>query len=196
MVDEVAVEYPGITLREQTPDVGYARRFRLVLRFAFALLLVGLAACDNPFAPRLEPELETPSSVLGDQRTIDGVFQNIRYAYNYRDTLIYGNLLARDFEFRYYNSDRGTDVTFNRDEEMRITSNLFKSSDQIDLQWNDILAEEGDSTSYTITRSYHLKLILQASEVFRVDGRATLRLVRATPNDPWMIRVWRDDSNF
>jgi hypothetical protein len=160
------------------------------------LLAAIVASCTNPFAPRLEPELVPPSSVLGDQRFVDGVFQNIRYAYNYRDTLIYGSLLHRDFEFRYYNTDRGTDVTFNRDEEMRITSNLFKSSDQIDLQWNDILAEDGDSLTYNVTRSYHLKLILQANEVFRVDGRATLRLVRTSPNDVWMIRVWRDDSNF
>lgn len=168
---------------------------RLTIAGLLALIAIAVG-CSNPFAPRLEPDLEPSSSVLGDQRTVDGVFQNIRYAYNYRDTLIYGNLLQRDFEFRYYNTDRGTDVTFNRDEEMRITSNLFKNSDQIDLQWNDILSEDGDSLSYNVTRSYHLKLILQASEVFRVDGRATLRLVRNSPNDVWLIRVWRDDSNF
>src|SRR5688500_9505085 len=168
---------------------------RLTILASLALVVFAIG-CTNPFAPRLEPELEPSSSVLGDQRTVDGVFQNIRYAYNYRDTLIYGNLLHRDFEFRYYNTDRGTDVTFNRDEEMRITSNLFKNSDQVDLQWNDILSEDGDSLSYNVTRSYHLKLNLQASEVFRVDGRATLRLVRNSPNDVWLIRVWRDDSNF
>jgi hypothetical protein len=170
--------------------------FGSIVPVAAAAVALAVASCTNPFAPRLEPELETPSSVLGDPRTVEGVFQNIRYAYNYRDTLIYGNLLHRDFEFRYYNTDRGTDVTFNRDEEMRITANLFKSADQIDLQWNDILSEDGDSLNYNVTRSYHLKLVLQASEVFRVDGRATLRLVRNSPNDAWLIRVWRDDSNF
>jgi hypothetical protein len=173
------------------------RRYRRTIPALLALAAaVVVASCTNPFAPRLEPELEPPSSVLGDQRMVDGVFQNIRYAYNYRDTLIYGNLLHRDFEFRYFNSDRGTDVTFNRDEEMRITANLFKSADQIDLQWNDILSQDGDSIVYNVTRSYHLKVTLQANEVFRVDGRATLRLVRSSPNDPWLIRVWRDDSNF
>ena len=162
----------------------------------FPLIAAVLAGCTNPFAPRLEPNLTPNSNALGDQRTVEGVFQNLRYAFNYRDTLIYGNLLHPDFQFRYYNTDRATDVIFNRDEEMRITYNLFKGADQLDLQWNEVLIQEGDSVQMTVTRSYHLRLALQANEVFRVDGRATLRLVRQTPNDVWLIRTWRDESNI
>jgi hypothetical protein len=170
-------------------------------RFRYLPLLLALAACAvagciNPFAPKLEPNLSPSQTVLGDQRTVEGVFQNIRYAYNYRDTLIYGNLLHPDFQFRYYNSDRATYVTFNRDEEMRTTFNLFKGADQIDLQWNEILLQEGDSLQQSVTRSYNLKIALQANEVFRIDGRATLNLVRNSPNDVWLIRIWSDDSNF
>jgi hypothetical protein len=155
-----------------------------------------LAGCTNPFAPRLEPRLSPTETVLGDQRTVEGVFQNIRYAYNYRDTLIYGSLLHPDFQFRYYNSDRASYVNFNRDEEMRTTYNLFKGADQIDLQWNEIVLQEGDSLHQSVTRSYNLKIALQANEVFRIDGRATLDLVRKSPNDVWLIRIWSDDSNF
>lgn len=164
--------------------------------FALALLLAALASCTNPFAPKLEPTLSSGSTTLGDQRTLDGVFQNIKYAYNYRDTLIYGNLLHPDFQFRYYNPDRANYVAFNRDEEMRITYNLFKGADQIDLQWNEILLQEGDSLKLSVTRRYNLKIALQANELFRVDGRATLQLVRNSINDAWLIRLWSDDSNF
>ena len=165
---------------------------------AMALLCLLLAAggCTNPFAPKLEPELHPTSTVLGDQRTVAGVFQNIQYAYTYRDTLIYGNLLHPDFQFRYYNADRATEVTFNRDEEVRTTYNLFKGAAQLDIQWNDIIAQDGDSLLVDVTRSYNLKIALQADDVFRIDGRATLRLVRNSPNDVWLIRSWRDDSSF
>lgn len=140
--------------------------------------------------------MRPPSSTLGDQRTIQGVFQNIQYAYTYRDTLIYGNLLHPDFQFRYYNVERATDVVFNRDEEIRTTYNLFKGADLIDLQWNDILSQNGDSLLVDITRSYTLKFGLRANDVTRIDGRATLRLVRNSPEDVWLIRSWRDDSSF
>jgi hypothetical protein len=181
--------------------------WRLVLRVAgrlaplwvpLLLMLLGalFGGCTNPFAPKLEPDLHTNTTALGDQRTIAGVFQNIQYAYTYRDTLIYGNLLHPDFQFRYYNPDRATDVTFNRDEEVRTTYNLFQGADLIDLQWNEILSQEGDSLLMDVTRAYNLKIGLQANDVFRIEGRATLRLIRNSSSDIWLIRSWRDDSSF
>lgn len=124
------------------------------------------------------------------------MFQNIQYAYTYRDTLIYGNLLHPDFQFRYFNSERGTDVAFNRDEEMRITWNLFRGASQIDLQWTSFLSPpEGDSLLVKVTRGYNLRITLQANETFVIEGQAALRLTRDQPTDVWRIRLWRDDSN-
>lgn len=167
---------------------------------AIALLPLFLAAtfagCANPFAPELDPDLNPGSSLLGDPHTVEGVFQNVQYAYIYRDTLIYGQLLHPDFQFRYYNSERGTDVAFNRDEEIRITYNLFKGADQIDLQWNEIQSQEGDSLQVRVTRAYNLRITLQANDVFLVEGLATLRLIRDNVTDPWRILLWRDDSSF
>jgi hypothetical protein len=160
-----------------------------------ALPVCVLIGCTNPFAPALDEELSPSSTLLGDTRTVEGVFQNLQYAYNYQDTLIYGQLLHPDFQFRYFNTDRGTDVSFNRDEEMRVTWNLFRNSDQIDLQWNSIYANSGDSILVSVTRGYTLRITLQANETFIVEGLATLRLTRPTPNDQWQIRLWRDDSN-
>ncbi len=156
--------------------------------------LLAFVGC-NPFAPSLDDSLGTGSAILGDARSIEGVFQNVEYAYTYRDTLIYGTLLHPDFQFRYFNPDRGTDVAFNRDEEMRITSNLFRGSDQIDLQWNSIYSQSGDSVLATVTRGYDLRITLQANETFVIEGLATLRLIRDNPEDEWQIRLWRDDSD-
>lgn len=157
---------------------------------------VAVAACTNPFAPALEPELGPNTTILGDQRTVPGIFQNIQYSYTYRDTLIYGSLLHPDFLFRFYDPDRATDITFNRDEEVRTTYNLFRGAEQIDLQWNEIVAQDGDSLLVDVTRAYNLKIALQANDVFRIEGRATLRLVRNSSNDVWLIKSWRDDSSF
>jgi hypothetical protein len=159
------------------------------------MLVAAAIGCTNPFAPRLDPDLSAVTSTLGDQRTVPGVFQNIQYAYTYRDTLIYGNLLHPEFRFEYYNADRGAEMRFLRDEEMRITNNLFKGADQIDLQWNDIISLEGDSVLTNVTRNYNLKIVLPGNEVFRIDGRARLRLVRETPEEQWLIKIWYDASN-
>lgn len=161
----------------------------------FSVCLTFLAGC-NPFAPALDSDLSPNSTLLGDQHTVEGVFQNIQYAYTYRDTLIYGNLLHPDFQFRYFNSERGTDVAFNRDEEMRITWNLFRGASQIDLQWTSFLSPpEGDSLLVKVTRGYNLRITLQANETFVIEGQAALRLTRDQPTDVWRIRLWRDDSN-
>lgn len=158
------------------------------------LLLLPLLSC-NPFAPTLDDSLSPGATLLGDQGTVEGLFRNLEYAYTYRDTTIYGELLHPDFQFRYFNVDRGADVAFNRDEEMRITANLFRGSDQIELQWNQIRSQNGDSVLVTITRAYDLRVTLQANETFIVEGLATLRLVRDNDEGPWRIRLWRDDSD-
>ncbi|MCB0711607.1 MAG: hypothetical protein KDD67_04675 [Ignavibacteriae bacterium] len=168
------------------------------LRYILILLLLTLSiagGCSNPFAPALDQDLNPSSTLLGDQTTIDGVFQNVQYAYTYRDTLIYGELLHPDFEFRYFDPERGLDQIFNRDEEMRVTWNLFRGADQIDLKWTSIYSQDGDSTLTIVTRGYNLRITLQASETFIIEGLATLRLTRENPNDVWRIRLWRDDSN-
>ncbi len=156
--------------------------------------MLAIQGCTNPFAPALDPELNPSSTLLGDQHTVEGVFQNIQYAYTYRDTLIYGELLHPDFEFRYFDPERN-DQVFNRDEEMRITWNLFRGADQIDLKWTSIYSQNGDSLFTIVTRGYNLRITLQASETFIIEGLATLRLTRENPNDVWRIRLWRDDSN-
>ena len=79
-----------------------------------------LAAC-NPFAPGLDDSADAASKLLSDQKTSDGIFQNLKYAYTLRDTSIYGQLIDGNFTFVYHDYDRGVDVTWGRDEEMRAT---------------------------------------------------------------------------
>lgn len=172
----------------------------MTMRTPTFILIASLAllagACANPFAPTLDENLGSGIGTAGDTRTIDGVFQTIQYAYAARDTLTYGRLLDSAFQFRYYNAERAADVVFTRDEEMRTTYNLFRGVALLDLQWNAIIAQEGDSLDVTVTRPYNLRIALTADDVIRVDGRATLHLLRISTAEPWRIRTWRDDSSF
>lgn len=170
----------------------------IVQSFVVVIVLIGamgfVSSCFNPFAPRLAQQ--SSGTLLGDQRTLDGVFQNFRYAYIFKDTLTYGQLLAPNFVFIYRNYDRNVDVTWGRDEEMFSTNGLFRTAQTLDLVWNEIIFSSGDSLNTTIQRGFNLTITFNASDVIRLDGRVNLSLIRDKPSDVWMIRRWRDESNF
>ncbi len=160
------------------------------------VLAVAVLSC-NPFAPGLDTSIST-QSILGDPSTINGVFQNIQYAYTFRDTSIYGQLISPDFTFMYRDYDRGVDVSWGRDEEMGTTSRLFQNVERLDLVWNNIVTLSTDSVgiSATITRNFNLTVTFNTSDIVRIDGYADFSFARLQPQDPWKIVRWRDQSNF
>ncbi|MGD1046477.1 MAG: hypothetical protein ABR936_14305 [Bacteroidota bacterium] len=156
-----------------------------------------LAAC-NPFAPGLDNSPDEGSKLLSDQKTTDGIFQNLKYAYTLRDTSIYGQLLDGNFTFVYHDYDRGVDVTWGRDEEMRTTYGLFQNAQRLDILWNDIVSSSVDSTNTKamIKRGFDLTVTFNPSDIIYVDGYVNLTLGRMLAEDPWMIVRWDDESNF
>jgi hypothetical protein len=156
-----------------------------------------LSAC-NPFAPGLDLSVGGSSSLLGDQTTIDGVFQNVRYAYTFRDTTIYGQTVGGDFLFTFRDYERGVDVTWGRDEEMRVTSALFQNAQRLDLVWNNLLSLSVDSsnTLANVSRNFTLTVTFNPGDIVRADGYSTLTLTRSAVTEAWMIQRWRDDSQF
>lgn len=168
----------------------------MILRaFLSVALACSIVACTNPFAPSLATDSDA-SAILGDQRTVEGLFQNFRYAYVFRDTLTYGRLLDRSFEFVYRNYDKGVDVTWGRDEDMLATDGLFNASQQLDLVWNDIVIAEGDSLTQSISRGFNLTITFNPADIIRAQGRVNLRITRPTTSAVWKIVRWRDESNY
>lgn len=162
------------------------------------LLCATLMAACNPFAPGLDDSPTGPSSLLGDRTTVEGIFQNIRYAYAFRDTSIYGQLLADDFTFIYRDYEQSRDISWGRDEEMLSTYGLFQNTERLDVVWNNIISLSADSadTRASVSRNFNLTVTFNPSDVVRVDGYVSLTL-RRNPNDgTWSIVVWRDESNF
>lgn len=152
--------------------------------------------CTNPFSPRLDESADGGFSGLSDLKTIDGVFLNFQYAYTFRDTTIYGELLSDNFIFSYRDYEMGFDVTWGRDEEMKVTYGLFQNSQRLDLIWNNIILETSDSLNATIIRGFNLTITFNPTDVIRVDGRVNLTLRKNILTEKWGITRWVDESNF
>ncbi len=150
-------------------------------------------SCTNPFAPKLDESSSSNEKLLSDRSNIDGIFQNLQYSYTFRDTTIYGELLKEQFAFTYRDYDRGVDVTWGRDEEMRVTNGLFQNSQRLDLIWNNIITLSSDSTN--IIRSFNLTITFNPTDIIFVEGRVNLTLKKDLSNK-WQIIKWIDESNY
>lgn len=134
--------------------------------------------------------------MLSDQTDIDGVFKNFQYAYVFKDTTIYGKLLSDEFIFVYRDYDKGYDVSWGRDEDVRITNALFNTVQKIDLIWNNTVASSIDSSQAIVIRAFSLNLTFNPSDIVRIDGRVNLTLEKNKATNKWLIVRWRDESNF
>lgn len=158
------------------------------------LLPLIFISCTNPFSPKLHEA--SSENLLSDQTTVNGVFQNWRYSYQFKDTTVYGDLLHNDFVFVYKNYDIGVDVNWNREEDMIATHNMFNGTQNLDLIWNEAVIAVGDTSIKDISRGFSLTVMISPTDVLRVQGRANIRLKRNSTLDPWKIFSWRDESNY
>jgi len=159
------------------------------------IFLLFANSCTNPFAPKLS-ENKPIGSILGDQRTVKGLFDNFRYAYMFKDTLVYGSLLDNNFRFIFRNYENGIDESWGRTEDMITTSRLFLASKSIDLTWNDVTNSVSDSILMDISRAFNLTIVFSTSDIVNVFGRVNMRIARKKADDNWKIIMWRDESNF
>ena len=163
-------------------------------RTYFVVCAAFLLLSCNPFAPELDESIGQLR--FGDPTTVEGYFESFRYAYQFKDTSLYSSLLHPNFIFSYKNFDRGLDLEWGRDEEIRTTSGLFNSVQALDLLWGNVLDSMGTATTFDITRTFSLDVTLNPSEVLHVDGRAIFSLRRDTVGKPWRAVRWRDESNL
>jgi hypothetical protein len=163
---------------------------------SFFISLIFISGCTNPFAPKFDENLGDQSATISDLKTIDGVFQNFQYAYTFKDTTIYGEVIAHDFVFTYRDYEEEVDKSWGREEEMRSTYGLFQNSQRLDLIWNNIVISNVDSLYANIVRSFNLTVTLNPTDILRVDGRVDLSLRKDQSTGKWQITTWVDKSNF
>jgi hypothetical protein len=163
------------------------------LGFLSLLIFIG---CKNPFAPALDDRPNNDGATISDLKNVNGVFQNFQYAYVFKDTTIYGKLIAGDFLFTFRDFEQGIDVSWGRDEEMKTTYGLFQTSQRLDLIWNNEILNTQDSLNATIIRAFNLTITFNATDIVRVNGRVNLSLRKDPILETWAIVRWIDESNF
>jgi hypothetical protein len=162
--------------------------FIVIILVAFGVL----TSCENIFSPSLDDSGST--NIISDQMTIDGVFNNFKYAYTFKDTSVYSGLLTDDFLFTYRDYESGFDVSWDKPTEMRTTSRLFDNSQKTDIIWNNVTVYLGDSLNFNVKRSFNLTVTFNPSNVVRLFGFADMNFARPDVNSPWRIKKWRDES--
>ncbi len=161
------------------------------LLFAFLFL-----SCVNPFAPKLATTQIAPTGFLADQKSIDGLFQNFIYAYTFRDTSVYSQLIGPGFTFVYRDYDNSQDVAWGRDVEMSSTSLMFQLVNGLTLVWDNSYSVDSTDIHSVVTRGFTLTVAFNPADIEDVAGKAYFVLDRASASDPWKISMWRDESNF
>jgi hypothetical protein len=107
----------------------------------FCMIVISvLVACRNPFAPALADEDASHSRLITQQTTPVEVLQNFQYAYAFRDSLIYSEVLDSTFAFRSinYNEYPPKPIEWARATELRTTGGMFRYFRTLDVVWNTI----------------------------------------------------------
>jgi len=179
-------------LKKATDKVGANLKESIIKVTLFFIFAIAMVSCLNPFAPRLDLN-STDSGLISDRKDIEGVFKNLQYSYTFKDTTIYGELLNSDYNFSYRDYDLGADISWGRDEEMKVTYGLFENTEKLDLIWNNIVSLSDDSTN--VIRSFNLTITFNPTDIVLVDGRVNLTLQK-DEEKKWQIIRWVDESNF
>lgn len=167
-------------------------KINCLLLLIFIISLTGIYSCENIFSPKIDNTNST--SILTDQKTIDGLFQNFKYSYTFKDTSVYSDLLTTDFIFTYRDYESGFDVSWDKQTDMKTTSGLFNNSQKLEVIWNNTVFQEGDSLSYNVRRSFNLTITFNPSDIIHLYGFVDMKMKRPSVNDKWRIYNWRDET--
>ncbi len=180
------------------------RIFPLLLAIAIALFLL-VSGCENPFAPGLKTDVENLNLIVTDQRTPEDVLINFKYAYNFKDSLVYADLLDSSFLFisKNFATEPVTDLTWGRDVDIKTTVGMFRHFQTLNLTW------EGTVYSRFLNEQHTLKEIKKVFSLV-IDGGRDIPTIRGealfvfkkkrrAPQDTtgiWRIIRWEDLSSF
>jgi hypothetical protein len=113
-----------------------------MIRFLVSLffILPFFITCKNPFAPALADENASHSHLLTQQKTPEEVLTNFRYAYTFKDSLVYSEVLDSTFLFKSidYNVYPLRPIEWGRDTELRTTGGMFRYFRTLDVVWNTL----------------------------------------------------------
>ncbi len=163
----------------------------------YLFLLAALWGCVNPFAPRLDLD-NRQNTIITQQKTPEEVLQNFAYAYTFRDSLLYADLLDSSFIFEYFDptiGESGAFESWGRDIELRTTGGLFRAFDGIELVWlNTIYQSSVNEREEIVYKNFRLTLIASDMNVI-LQGYAIFTF-RLNADGKWRIKRWVDESSL
>lgn len=162
-------------------------------------MLIFLLISCNPFAPELSDGDANAGLIITQQRTPEEVLTNFSFAYNFKDSLVYSDLLDSSFIFisKDYSTDPVTDLSWGRDVDIRKTTKMFRFFQSLDLVWlqsvNQSYLDE-DSLLYELSTSF--QLTIDGAKVYStITGIALFHFIKK-PSGIWKITRWEDKSNI
>lgn len=177
-------------------------RGQRLLLFGFSLLSVLLAwSCLNPFAPALD-DGSLAADLITEQLTPDEALTNFKYAYIFRDSLLYANVLDSAFVFQYFDPEQGASgifVSWTRETDLRATGQLLRTFDSINLEWLNTVRTDtvrngrDEIKNISLSKSFQLDLVSGAFR-FSASGFADFIFRQNKSDGKWRIVLWVDKS--
>ena len=171
--------------------------FKVGLRLIFAGFI--LTACDyNPLNPPETTGKYMGKGIIEDQLEPEGTLKNFESAYEFRDSLLYSQVLDSEFIFisTDYNQTPPQAISWGRDEDLLVTSRLFRTFLNIQLDWGQDLFFRYDPDSNRVEIHRLFNLVLDGGqEIPPIRGEADFILTRKA-DSTWRIIRWEDYSNY
>lgn len=167
---------------------------KILLVLAICLIII---KCFNPFAPTLKNS-DNADLIITDQKTPDEVLKNFKYAYVFKDSVLYSDLLDSSFIFIYFDPNEessGRFVSWGRDIDLKTTGRLFRNYDVIDLIWNTTIYSFDEEKRAEYSKSFNLSLI-KDNETLNISGNAIFIFKKCDYDDKWRIVQWKDESDL
>ena len=173
-------------------------KMMLLVPIVATLLLV---ACFNPFAPKLD-NAAGPPIIITPQESPEQVLQNFVYAYTFKDSLVYADLLDSSFVFVFFDPNAGGSgrfVSWGRDVDLKTTGRLFRTFETISLTWNQTIYDDDiyvDSVlvGKELSKTLQLNLFGKAEE-YSLSGSAIFNFKQGD-DQKWRITRWKDESQM
>jgi hypothetical protein len=170
----------------------------LASRLLFVFGLSAFLAC-NPFAPG-EADDRVSDGLLTKQENPDQVLQNFQYAYTFKDSLVYSELLDSSFIFvsENFNVSPPEPIVWGRDQELRTTGRMFRFFNTLDLTFNNVIQrdtvkiDENDGKPSIIEDEITFTLTLDGgSSIPTLIGVVLFTYSRR--DQKWFISRWQDE---
>ena len=153
-----------------------------------------LLRCQNPFAPSIAGEDVGGALLLTEQKNPDEVLQNFQYAYTFKDSLVYSEVLDSAFIFvsTNFNVSPPEAIVWGRDQELKTTGRMFRFFNTIDLVWGSRPLPDPPANSETFSRKITFTLTLDGgSAIPTLIGEVTFTFIKR--GERWYISRWQDE---